>query len=446
MSDTKRAVIVLAAGLGTRMKSARPKVLHELGGRAMIAHLMDTVATLGADRTVVVTGPGMDPVAAAVAPAETAIQAERLGTGDAVKAARAALDGFAGTVLIAYADTPLVRAETLAAMIAAREAGAAVVVLAFHAAPPNPYGRLRIGDDGNVAAIVEAKDATPDERAGSLCNSGIMAVDGTRLFDLIDRLGTDNAKGEYYLTDIVGLAVQDGLVCTLVEGDETELMGINSKADLAVAEAIVQTERRAVALADGVTLIDPAAVWLAHDTELAPDVTIHPNVVFGPGVRVGEGAEIKPFSHLEGAVVGPGCIVGPFARLRPGSQLSANARVGNFVELKDAVLGEGAKANHLAYLGDAEIGAGSNIGAGTITCNYDGAAKHRTVIGTNVFIGSNSVLVAPVTIGDDAFVAAASAVTQDVEPGGLAIGRARQINKPEQGRTLKQKLRDRKES
>ncbi|MCZ6587140.1 MAG: bifunctional UDP-N-acetylglucosamine diphosphorylase/glucosamine-1-phosphate N-acetyltransferase GlmU [Alphaproteobacteria bacterium] len=430
MPDTPVAALVLAAGLGTRMRSARPKVMHQLAGRPMVSHLLDTVDTLAPDRVVVVVGPGMDDIAAAIAPHSVCVQHERLGTGDAVKSARASLEDFTGPVLIIYGDTPLVSAGTMRAAIAACVGGAAVVVVGFRPASAEHYGRLVTDDGGALIGIVEAKDATEEQLKIGLCNSGMMAISGQHLFDLLDGTDTDNAKGEYYLTDIVAIAHGVGLQTAVVEAEEDELMGINNRGEQASAEAVVQTELRARAMAGGATLVDPSAVWLSHDTVLGRDVTVHPNVVFGPGVTVGDDVEIKSFSHLEGATVAPGAVIGPFARLRPGADIGAGARVGNFVEVKNAVLEAGAKANHLSYIGDATVGAGANIGAGTITCNYDGFDKHETIIGANAFIGSNTALVAPVTIGDGAIVAAGSTIGRDVAADALAIERAPQEEKP----------------
>ena len=427
------AVVLLAAGKGTRMKSDLPKVLHPLAGRPLVNHALAAAEGLGAGRCVVVVGPGMENVAAAVAPHATAVQERQQGTADAVLAARDALAGFSGgsdaaTVLVLYADTPLIRAETLSRMVEARAAGAAVVVLGFRPADPAEYGRLLLDDGGGLEAIVEHRDADEAQRAIGLCNSGVMAVSAGRLWDLLDRVGNDNAKGEYYLTDIVALARGDGLSCAVVEGPESEVLGINSRNDLAAAEAVWQKARRAVAMAAGATLLDPATVWFSHDTVLGRDVTVGPSVFFGPGVTVADGAEVKAFCHLEGAEIGPGATVGPFARLRPGAQIGAGARIGNFVEVKNAVLGEGAKANHLSYVGDAKVGAGANIGAGTITCNYDGYLKHRTTIGEGAFIGSNTALVAPVSVGKGALVGAGSTITQDVPDDAVSIARGRQSN------------------
>ncbi len=425
------AVVLLAAGKGTRMKSDLPKVLHPLAGQPMIGHALAAAETLDPVSITVVVGPGMEDVAAAVTPHGVVVRGRQRGTGDAVKAAREALSGFgadsnAATVLVLYADTPLISAETLKKMIAARAEGVAVVALGFRPGDPAEYGRLVLEDAGGLDRIVEFRDAGEAELGIGLCNSGVMAVAANKLFGLLDRVGDDNAKGEFYLTDIVGLARQDGLRCAVVEGDALEVLGINSRADLAAAESVWQNARRRRAMDDGATLSDPASVWFSHDTKLGRDVVIGQQVVFGPGVVVADGAEIKAFCHLEGAEIGPGASVGPFARLRPGTRIEAGARVGNFVEIKNAVLGPGAKANHLAYVGDAEVGAEANIGAGTITCNYDGYMKHRTIIGKGAFIGSNSALVAPVKIGEGAIVGAGSTITRDVPDNALAIARGRQ--------------------
>ena len=430
MANTSYSIVMLAAGQGTRMKSDKPKVMHPLAGRPMIQHGLATLTALAPApaQIAIVIGPGMAAVAKAVAPWPTAVQAERLGTAHAVNAAREVIP-HNGTVLVLYGDTPLVTPQTYQRLLAARDDGTAVVVMGFRPADPSRYGRLIINGGGALEAIVEARDATPAQQAIGLCNAGIMAIDGACLFALIDRVGNANAKGEYYLTDIVALARGDGLRCTVVEADVTELMGIDSRAGLAAAEAIVQTELRARAMVAGVTLIDPASVWFSHDTVLARDVVVQPNVFFGPGVRVGEGAEIRVFSHLEGATVAAGAQIGPYARLRPGAVIGPQARVGNFVEVKNATLGDGAKANHLSYIGDATIGAAANIGAGTITCNYDGYGKFHTDIGAGAFIGSNSTLMAPLNIGAGAFVAGGSAISKDVPADALAVGRGRQATK-----------------
>jgi len=430
MTDTPIAVVILAAGKGTRMKSGLPKVMHAVAGRPMISHLLDTVSQLSPEKIVVVIGPDMDLVRDTVAPHPTCVQADRNGTGGAVKAARAELEGFTGTVLVLYGDTPLVRAQTMAAAAGACADGAAVSVLGFRPSHFHQYGRLITDARGALTAIVEARDATPEQLDVNLCNSGVMAFDGAHLFGLLDQLDTNNSKGEYYLTDTVRLACAQGLSAAVVEGEEEELLGVNSREDLAVAEAVVQDELRTRAMENGATLVDPATVWFQHDTQLGRDVVVQPNVVFGPGVRVADNVDIRAFSHLEGATVSSGAVIGPYARLRPGAQIGANAHIGNFVEVKNAEIGTGAKANHLSYIGDASVGAGSNIGAGTITCNYDGFGKYRTVIGAGAFIGSNSALVAPVTIGDGAIVAAGSTISRNVEKDSLSIERAAQIDKP----------------
>jgi bifunctional UDP-N-acetylglucosamine pyrophosphorylase/glucosamine-1-phosphate N-acetyltransferase len=432
MSEERLAIIVLAAGKGTRMRSDTPKVMHKLAGRPMLRQVIDVCEQLDPARIVVVVGPRMPSVEAAAAPHATALQARQRGTGDAVAAAR---DAFAGEqfddVLVVYGDTPLLTAETLGRMLAERRrTSAAVVVLGMRVETANAYGRLVLDPAGDLAAIVEAAEATPAELEIGLCNSGVMAVDGAILFDLVSRLSADNAKGEYYLTDIVALARRDGRIARAIEAPADELAGVDSRALQAAAEAILQQRLRARAMAGGATLTDPASVFLCADTRLGRDVVIGPNVVFGPGVTVEDRVEIKPFCHIEGAIIRTGAIVGPFARVRPESEIGSHAHVGNFVELKNARLGAGAKANHLAYLGDTEIGAGSNIGAGAITCNYDGFFKYRTVIGADVFIGTNNSLVAPVTIGDRAITAAGSVVTRDVAADALAVGRAPQTDKP----------------
>jgi bifunctional UDP-N-acetylglucosamine pyrophosphorylase/glucosamine-1-phosphate N-acetyltransferase len=426
------AVVVLAAGKGTRMKSDRPKVLHPLAGRPLVGYVLESVAALKPDRLMVVIGPDGADVANAVAPATTAVQPERLGTGDAVKAARKALRGFAGDVLVIYGDSPFLTPATLRKMVRRRHAGAkppAMVVLGFRPRDPARYGRLVMGRDG-LERIVEWREASEEERRIGLCNSGVMVVDGRQLFGLLDRLTNDNAKGEYYLTDLVAIGRKRGLTAAVIEAPEEELLGIDSREALAGAEALMQRRLRARAMAEGVTLVAPETVFLAADTSFGRDVTVHPHVVFAPGVSVGNGAEIRSFSHLEGAQVGENALVGPFARLRPGTRVGAGAHIGNFVELKATSLGAGAKANHLTYLGDASIGAKANIGAGTITCNYDGIMKHRTEIGAGAFTGSNSTLVAPVRLGARAYVTAGSVITDDVEADAMACGRARQVAKP----------------
>ncbi|HEU4820547.1 MAG TPA: bifunctional UDP-N-acetylglucosamine diphosphorylase/glucosamine-1-phosphate N-acetyltransferase GlmU [Qipengyuania sp.] len=427
------AAVVLAAGKGTRMKSELHKVLHPIAGRSMLDHLLASVDELGPSRTVLVVGHGREQLEkAVVGRAMIAVQEPQLGTGHAVQQAEEALAGFGGDVLVLYGDVPFVTASTMRRMLdRLHEADAPpAVVLAFRASEPGAYGRVVSEDGRTVAKMVEFKDASEAERAIDLCNSGMMAARASDLFALLSRVGNDNAAGEYYLPDIVMEARQDGRASAYVETGEEEVRGINSRGELAAAEAQWQAFRREEAMAEGASLRAPDTVFFSHDTVLGRDVTIGPNVVFGPGVTVADGATVHAFSHLEGARVGPGCEVGPFARLRPGTVLAAKAKVGNFVEIKKAVLGEGAKANHLSYLGDATVGAGANIGAGTITCNYDGYFKHETVIGERAFIGSNSALVAPVTIGADAIVAAGSTVSRDVASGELRMVRAEQLVKP----------------
>jgi bifunctional UDP-N-acetylglucosamine pyrophosphorylase / glucosamine-1-phosphate N-acetyltransferase len=421
------AALILAAGKGTRMKSSLPKVLHKVAGRTLLGHVIGVAETLECDRVVVVVGPDMGDVAIEAAPHVTVTQTMQKGTGDAVKPARDVLAGLgAGTVLILYGDTPFIRPETLQAMLARRAAGAAIVVLGFQPDDPGEYGRLIVSDDGALESIVEFREADAAQRAVTLCNSGVLAVDAEKLFDWVDQVTDDNAKGEFYLTDIVAIARGDGMSAAVVEANEAELLGINSRTDLAGAEAYWQRERRVLMMNNGVTLTDPDSVFFSVDTKIAPDVSIGPNVVFGPDVSVAGGVEIKAFCHIEGAAVGEGAIIGPFARLRPGAVLERDVHIGNFVEVKESHIGEGAKANHFTYLGDSTVGAKSNIGAGTITCNYDGFFKHRTVIGAGAFIGSNTALVAPVSVGDGAIVGAGSVVTRDIGENTLAVARGRQ--------------------
>jgi bifunctional UDP-N-acetylglucosamine pyrophosphorylase/glucosamine-1-phosphate N-acetyltransferase len=427
------AIIVLAAGKGTRMKSDLHKVLHPIAGRPMLLHLLASADALAPERCVVVAGHGREQLEQALGErAAIAVQDPQLGTAHAVQQAEAALSGFSGDVLILYGDVPFVSAETMRAMIDRLHGGdaPAVVVLGFEPADTLQYGRV-IAQDGRIVKMVEHKDASEAERACRVCNSGLMAVRAADLFGLLARVGNDNAQGEYYLPDIVNIAVADGRACSVVvTADADEVAGINSRGELAEAEARWQQRRRARAMADGATLVAPETVWFAWDTTIGRDVTIEPNVWFGPGVTVADKVVIHGFSHLEGATVGEGAQIGPFARLRPGANLAKKVKVGNFVEVKNANLAEGAKANHLTYLGDADVGAGANIGAGTITCNYDGYFKYRTVIGERAFIGSNSALIAPVKIGADAIVAAGSAVSRDVAAGELRMVRAEQLIKP----------------
>lgn len=432
MQDNALATVILAAGMGTRMKSDLPKVLHPLAGRPMIMQLTATLAALSPERQIVVASPGnRDALQAALPDMTMAIQDPPLGTGHAVMAALEALSGFHGTVLTLFADSPLIGVETLRQMIALREEpdGPAVVVMGFRPDDPAEYGRLILDADGRLDRIVEHRDASAEERAVDLCNSGFMAIDGTLLPELLARVKNDNPKGEYYLTDIVAIARDMQRHCAVVEGSEIEAMGINSRAQLAQAEAVLQHRMRMAAMDAGVTLLDPAAVWFSHDTVLGRDVTVGPSVFFGPGVTVGDNVTINAFSHLEGCTVAEGAQIGPFARLRPEAAIGEKARIGNFVEVKKASIEAGAKVNHLTYIGDARVGAGANIGAGTITCNYDGFLKHFTDIGKGAFIGSNSALVAPVKIGDGAIVGAGSTITRDVAGDALATTRAEQAER-----------------
>ena len=434
MSHHEFAAIILAAGKGTRMKSALHKVLHPIAGRPMLKHLMASVEALGPKKQVVVVGAGREQVEGALGDtAETCLQEPQLGTGHAVQQAQERLSGFSGDVLVLYGDVPFVRGETMQAMLdRLHEADAPkVVVLGFEPDDALAYGRVIADDAGRIAKMVEFKDASEDERTCRLCNSGLMAARAEDMFALLDRVGNDNAQGEYYLPDIVNIAIADGDICAAVTArDPGEVAGINSRGELAAAEALWQAEQREHWMAEGVTLRAPDTVFFSWDTQLGRDVTVDPNVVFGPGVTVADGAHIKSFSHIEGAEIGEKAQVGPYARLRPGAVMAKDSFVGNFVEMKNAHLGEGAKASHLTYLGDAEVGARANIGAGTITCNYDGYFKYRTEIGEGAFIGSNSALIAPVRIGRDAIVAAGSTVSRDVADGDLRMVRGEQIVKP----------------
>lgn len=437
------AVVVLAAGAGTRMKSALHKVLHPLAGWPMVRHVLDNVERLNPSRIIGVVSPGAKDVTAAFAPHRTVVQSKPLGTGHATKAALRALKGHRGLVLVVYADAPLVTTVTLQKLIdACRKENAAVGVLGFVASDPTPYGRL-IVRRGVLEKIVESRDADETEKAIDFCNSGVMCLDGALLVDLLSGIRNDNVKREYYLTDAVAVARAAGHRAIAIEGDEAEFQGVNSRAELAIAEQALQQRLRAAALAGGVTMTDPGTVWLSADTKFANDVTIGPNVRFGPGVSVGPNVEIKAFCDIEGARIGKGALIGPFARIRRGSEVADDVHIGNFVELKATRMGRGAKANHLAYLGDSDIGARSNIGAGTIAVNYDGFGKWRTVIGEDAFIGSNSSLVAPVRIGRGANVTAGSAITEDVPAGAVAFGRARQVIKKGRAAPLRAKLKAR---
>ena len=432
MSGRTCLAIVLAAGEGTRMLSSRPKVLHQIAGRSLLSHVLAALRGSEETQAAVVVGPAHDAVAAearAVMPdAQIFIQSERRGTAHAVLAAQAAIARGADDILVIFGDTPLVRPQTLGRLRAALAGGAAVAVLGFRPADPAGYGRL-VTQDGALLAIREDADASPSERAITLCNGGLMALAGAHALAVLKGIGSDNRKREFYLTDAVAIARKLGHKAVALEVTEDEVSGINSKAQLAAAESQIQQRLRQAALEGGATLIAPETVFLAADTKLGKDVVVEPYVVFGPGVTVEDGATIRSFSHLYGAHVGKGSIVGPFARLRPGATLGEKVHIGNFVEVKEATLEAGARANHLAYIGDARVGEGANVGAGTITCNYDGVSKHRTDIGKGAFIGSNSALVAPVTIGDGAYVGSGSVVTHDVPADALALGRAPQVVK-----------------
>ncbi len=431
---SERAAIILAAGQGTRMRSPLPKVLHKVGGRTLLDRAIDAAEALSCTRIVVVAGAHSPEVAeharGRLGETAVAIQDPPLGTGHAVQAAEAALAGFQGDVVVTYADTPLLDQIAVAPLFADREAGADIAVLGFEAADPGAYGRMVQGDGGALDRIVEAKDAEPHELAITACNSGVLATSASLLFDLLRLVGNSNAKGEYYLTDIVGLARGRGLRVSAVFTDAARVLGVNSQAELAVAEAMFQARRRAVALDRGVSMPAPDTVMFAYDTQVEPGVTVEPYVVFGPGVRIGSGAVIRAFSHLEGALVSEGAVVGPYARLRLGAEIGPDAHIGNFVEVKKVRVGRGAKANHLAYLGDGSVGAGANIAAGVIFCNYDGFDKHETHVGEGAFVGSDTALVAPVRVGAGAYIGSGSVITSDVADGALALARGRQVEKP----------------
>jgi bifunctional UDP-N-acetylglucosamine pyrophosphorylase/glucosamine-1-phosphate N-acetyltransferase len=424
------ALIILGAGKGTRMNSDLPKVLHPIAGAPMLVHAMRTGATLDPAHTVIVAGHGAEAVTKAAQSyddeATVALQTEQLGTGHAVLQAADALAGFDGKVIILYGDTPFVKPDTLQAMM---DAKADVVVLGFEPVDAGRYGRL-VTQGASLERIVEFKDASPEERDITLCNSGVICCASSLLFDLLKQVTNDNASGEYYLTDVIGLARAAGNSATVVTCTEAETLGINSRAELASADALYQAAARQQLMEDGVTLVAPDTVYLSLDTLIGRDTIVEPNVVFGPNVTVESGTTIRAFSHLEGCHVSRGSVVGPYARLRPGAELSENVRIGNFVEVKNASIAEGAKVNHLSYIGDATIGERSNIGAGTITCNYDGVMKHQTEIGADVFIGSNTMLVAPVAIGNRAMTGSGSVITSDVDPDALALARAPQVEKP----------------
>jgi bifunctional UDP-N-acetylglucosamine pyrophosphorylase / glucosamine-1-phosphate N-acetyltransferase len=441
------ALVILAAGQGTRMNSDLAKVLHQIGGAPLVAHAINAGTSLNPAHIVIVTGHAAEAVETAVAdfaPEAVCVrQAKQLGTGHAVLQAATALEGFSGDVIVLYGDTPFITPETLQAMRAARGEHD-IVMLGFEAADPGRYGRL-IMDGASLTRIVEAKDATPDQLEITLCNSGLLCADAATLMALLAKVGNTNASGEYYLTDVPAIAGSEGLVSTVVTCPESETLGINSRAELADAERLFQMEKRREMQENGVTMVAPETVFFALDTWIGRDVLIEPNVVFGPGVTVENDVTIRAFSHLEGCHLGARATVGPYARLRPGTELGNDARIGNFVEVKASEIGEGVKVNHLSYIGDASIGARSNIGAGTITCNYDGVFKHCTEIGQDVFVGSNTMLVAPLTLGDGAMTGSGSVITKDVPAGDLAIGRAKQTNKPGLGARLMARLRNLKE-
>ena len=440
------ALIVLAAGKGTRMESDLPKVLHPLAGAPLLWHALRAGAALEPEARVVVVGHGGEAVAAAAQAFDPEVRIARqeaqLGTAHAVLQAAPALAGFAGDAVVLYGDTPFLSDATLNALVAARTR-ADLVLLGFEAADPTGYGRLVMAGE-QLLRIVEHKDASADERALTLCNSGVLCADAELLFELCGAVGNANAAGEYYLTDIVGLAVARGLTAAVVRCAEEETLGINSRAELAAAEAVFQRRARAGAIADGVRMPGPEQVFFAFDTAVGGGATVEPFVVFGPGVTVETGATVRAFSHLEGCHVSRGATVGPFARLRPGAELAEDVHIGNFVEIKNALVGEGAKINHLTYIGDASIGEATNIGAGTVTCNYDGVSKHRTEIGARAFIGSATMLVAPVRVGDEAMTGSGSVIGEDVPAGALAIARARQVTKPGLARRLMERLRESK--
>jgi bifunctional UDP-N-acetylglucosamine pyrophosphorylase/glucosamine-1-phosphate N-acetyltransferase len=431
---TRRAAVILAAGQGTRMKSPTPKVLHAVGGRSLVDRAIDTAEGLGCDKIVVVVGAHAPEVAQRVekrlGPGSIAVQDPPLGTAHAALAARTALEGFDGDLLITNGDHPLQDPAAIAPLFEARAGGADLAVLGFEAADPSAYGRMILGPGGRLARIVEAKDASPDELGIRACNANSMVASASLMFGLLASVGNDNAKGEFYLTDVVVLANARGLKVRAAFAAEEAVLGVNSQGELATAEAIFQRRRRAELMEQGVTMPAPDTVLLSWDTKIEGGATVEPYVVFAPGVRIESGAVIRAFSHLEDAVVRSGAIVGPYARLRPGADIGEDAHIGNFVEVKKVKVGRGAKANHLSYLGDGSVGEKANIGAGTIFCNYDGFDKFETHVGANAFIGSDTALVAPVTVGEGAFTGSGSVITEDVAPDALALGRGRQVQKP----------------
>jgi bifunctional UDP-N-acetylglucosamine pyrophosphorylase/glucosamine-1-phosphate N-acetyltransferase len=434
--------IILAAGKGSRMQSTRPKVMHSLAGRPMLAFVLDAAHAAGAAQMIPVIGPDVPELAEWLGDLTPAIQPEQRGTGDAVRAALPLIADRNLPVLILYGDTPLVRADRLAQLAAAIAAGADICVLGFESDRPDGYGRLKTDKDGQLLDIVEQADASQEEQQIRLCNGGLMAVAGLHLAGLLDGLSQNNAQAEFYLTDLVRLAREKGLQPRISMAEREELHGVNNRADLAFAEAVIQDRLRRAALAGGVSMVDPASVYLSADTRLAADITLEPNVIIGPGCSIAAGCHIKAFSHIEGAEIGPNCQIGPFARLRPGTRLAEAARIGNFVETKQAEIGSGAKINHLSYVGDAEIGAAANIGAGTITCNYDGHGKYRTLIGEQAFIGSNTALVAPVSVGARAIIGAGSVIAEDVPEAALSLARPPQENRPGAAERFRQKAQE----
>ncbi|MEE2746730.1 MAG: bifunctional UDP-N-acetylglucosamine diphosphorylase/glucosamine-1-phosphate N-acetyltransferase GlmU [Pseudomonadota bacterium] len=448
MKTDQTIAIVLAAGEGKRMKSVTPKVLHPLAGRPMILSLVDVLSEISPEKVVLVLGPEMDHVAEIFnthgCQAEVAIQHERLGTAHAVLSAKKHLENVTGTVIILYGDTPFLTEKTIRSLLLARaeENNPAVVVLGFLSDNPEGYGRLMIDNEGNLLKIVESLDSGDDNFKGSLCNSGVMAIDASILTNFLNQIGNSNAKSEYFLTDIVEIALKNGRKCAFVQGEEEELIGINSKSDLARAETLFQNKLRKKAMEAGVILQDPSSVYFSWDTKLGSDISIGPNVYFGSNVTVEDGVRILSFCHIEGATISKGSIVGPFARLRPGTEIGDHAQIGNFVEVKNSVIESGAKANHLTYIGDAKIGAKSNIGAGAITCNFDGNKKSVTEIGNNVFVGSNTALVAPVKIGDGATIGAGSVITRNVDAYSLGISRVEQRVIPNWGLKKPNKQKD----
>lgn len=439
-----KAAVILAAGKGTRMRSSLPKVMHEVGGRPMIDWSIDLARQCGCERIIVVVSADNQTldthITKTLGKDAIAVQHPQLGTGHAVQSAQAALKSFEGDVVVLYGDTPLIPVDAIEALFGELDGGAAVGVLGFEATEPGAYGRLITNSTGELQAIVEAKEASDEELAVSFCNSGVMAGSASVLFQLLSQVDNNNSKGEFYLTDIVGLARQAGKTCRAVACDEADVQGVNSRLELAEVEASFQSRRRSELLASGITMSAPETVFLSFDTEIEPDVVIEQHVVFGPNVSVQTGARLRAFSHIEGARIARDCVIGPYARLRPGANLEAEVRVGNFVEIKNTHMGKGAKANHLSYLGDGEVGDGANIGAGTIFCNYDGFLKYQTKVGKGAFIGSNSALVAPVSIGDGAFVGSGSVITKDVAPDALAIARGRQVERTDWAKSFRDRM------